>query len=544
VARPLAFATAVAVALLAVSGAGGAATQQAPKRGGTVTIATPEHLEPACLNPFVDSCSRGYVEGVLAGAFVVTPDAIHRPNLARGKVVSKQPPTLIYDIRPEARWSDGTPVTARDFEFTHQEIVRQRPETEAGHLDIVRSVRAIDAKTVKVVLRTPHADWRNDLFTVVLPRHALSGRNFGSLWQNAIDNPRTRAPIGSGPFLVERFDRGRQLVLRRNPRYWGSHLAYLDRLVYRFTAPGGAADALRRGEVDMIDPGPRLFQAEALELRQERAPGIKVITSLDSSWEHFDIQMGPTGNPALRIRRVRQALAYGIDREEIVRVVGKLIGGPDVRPKLLDSVVSLANAPYYEPNWKGYRYRPVHARRLLERAGCRRGADNIYVCGGHRLSLRLLTSAGSEHRKRSAELARDQLRRVGVEVIVGFVPPTSLSPAILSRDWDLFQFGWIGGASTAGPLGLYGCQQSQNHNGYCDRLVTGDLDQATRILDDRRRLQLLNKIDARLARVVPAIPLYQGTSLFAFKATVRGIVRNGVSSFTSNAEDWWLAQPR
>lgn len=539
-ARGVALAVAVVVSLLPVSGAGGAGAQT-PKRGGTLVIATPEHLEPACLNPFVDSCSQlRYLVGVLAGAFELTPGPTYRSDLATGTVTSRQPHTLVYDIRPEARWSDGTPVTARDFVFTHQAIVRYRPELEGEHLARVRSVRELDAKTVKVVLRTPWADWRN-LFDVVLPHRALSGQDLRRLWQTAIDNPKTGAPIGSGPFLVDRFERGRQLVLRRNPRYWGPHPAYLDRIVYRFTTPGDAADALRRGEVDMIDPGPRLFQAEALELREERARGIRVITSLDSTWEHFDIQMGSRGHPALRVRRVRQALAYGIDREEIVRVVRELTGDRDVQPEPLDSVVSLTNGPYYEPNWRGYRYRPEQARRLLERAACRRGADRIYVCAGARLSLRLVTSAGSEHRKRSAELAQEQLRRVGVEVILSFVPPTFLRPSIESRDWDLFQFGWIVTASTAGPLSLYGCQQPQN-NGYCDRLVTRDLDQATRILDDQRRLRLLNKVDARLATAVPAIPLYQGTSLFAFKATVRGVIRrNGVSSYTWNAENWWLA---
>ncbi|HLG08305.1 MAG TPA: ABC transporter substrate-binding protein [Gaiellaceae bacterium] len=538
-ARGAALAAAVAVSLLAVAGAGGAGAQT-PKRGGTVVIAAPAHFEPACLNPLVDSCSPRFLDGVLAGAYEVMPAATYRPDLASGKVAARQPFTLLYRIRPEARWSDGARVTAGDFEFTHQAILRLRPELQDVHLDMVRSVRALDAKTVRVVLRAPFADWR-ELFPWVLPRHALAGQDLRSLWQNAIDNPKTGAPIGSGPFLVDRLDRGgRQFVLRRNPRYWGPHLAYLDRIAHHFIRPEDVADALRQGEVDMIDPGPRLLQAVALELHQERAPGIRVLPVLDSSWEHFDIRMGSGGHPALRIRLVRQALAYGIDREEIARVIGELTGGRDARPEPLDSVVFLANSRYYQSNWRGYRYRPEQARRLLERGGCRRGADSIYICAGERLSLHLVTSAGAEHRRRSAELAKAQLRRVGVEVILGFVPPTLLGTALSGGDFDLFQFGWIGGASTSGPADVFGCQQPSNFTGYCDRLVTRDLDQATRILDDQRRVRLLNKVDARLATAVPAIPLYQTTSLFAFNATVRGVVRNGVGRFTWNAEDWWL----
>ena len=76
--------------------------------------------------------------------------------------------------------------------------------------------------------------------------------------------------------------------------------------------------------------------------------------------------------------------------------------------------------------------------------------------------------------------------------------------------------------------------------GYCDRLMTRDLVQVDRIVDDRRRVGLLNRIDVRLAKAVPSIPLFQHTGLFAFRATVRGVVANGVGSFAWNAENWWL----
>src|SRR5687768_12523549 len=115
-ARLPALAAAIAVSLLAVSGAGGA-PEQTPKRGGTVyTINT----EPSCLNPLV--CGGViYVQQVLEGAFEVGPHLVYRPNLvSRVTVESKRPFALTYHIRPEARWSDGVPVTASDFRFTQE----------------------------------------------------------------------------------------------------------------------------------------------------------------------------------------------------------------------------------------------------------------------------------------------------------------------------------------------------------------------------------------------------------------------------------------
>ncbi len=541
VTRPIALLAAIAVALLAVSGAGGAASQQTPKRGGTVVFAIPQHLEPACLNPYLGACSSGYLDAVLLGAFEETPDATLQPSLASAEIAGAEPFTLRYRIQPEARWNDGTPVTARDFVFTHRTILRYRQELEPGlyqdHLARVRSLRALDSKTVLVVLRDRYVDWRF-LFPWVLPQHALAGQEFEELWRNGIDNPRTAAPIGTGPFLVERFERGKQLVLRRNPRYWGPHRAYLDRIVIRYLAPEDAGEALRRGEVDMIDAVYPIMQPAALELRRQSAAGIKVVTVLQEAWEHFDIRIGAGGHPALKNPLVRQALAYGIDRVEIARAV-RFIGETDPRSEPLDSVVFPADSRYYQASWKRYRYRPQEARRLLERAGCRRGGDGMYVCAGQRLSLRFVAPT-VERRIRIVQLAQAQLRRVGVEVVPVYGAVAAVfGPVLQHGDFDFIVFGWITGASTSGPFDVFGCQAQHNYTGYCDRLVTRDLNQATRILDDDRRVQLLNRIDARLAKAVPAIPLFQTAGLIAFDASIRGVTTEG--SLMWNAENWWLA---
>ena len=549
VGRPLAVVAAVAVSLLAVSGAGGAATQQAPKRGGTLVITTPTQGEPACLNPFVDDCAflgpldRGLSE-VLAGAFDVEPDATFRPQLIiRADIVSRKPFTLVYHIRPEARWSDGVPVTASDFVFTHRMILEHRPGVEFEYPSYVKLIRPLDAKTFRLVMRSPYPDWRF-FFTVVLPRHALAGRDLETVWKDAIDNPRTGAPIGSGPFLVGSWERGKQLVLVRNPRYWGEHAAYLNRIALRFLPVEDAAESLRRGEADMINPSSRVMQAESLELRRQPAPGISVRTVALDSIEHFDIRIGEGGHPALRNRLVRQALAYGIDRDEIARSAGRLDLGSGVAVEPQDSVVFLSNNPYYRPSWRGYRYRPDRARQLLEQAGCRRGQDPIYSCGGDRLRLRFTTIAGVKTRERTLELVQGQLRQAGVEVVPVYAPFGSFFDLVYGGEFDLALYSWGVGASTAGPGDTFECQKPDNTTGYCDRLVTRDLDQATRIVDRGRRIRLLNRVDPRLARAVPVIPLYQEGRVFAQRGTLRGLIPNGTGRFTWNAEDWWLAEQR
>ena len=146
----------LAVSLLAVSGAGGAETQT-PSRGGAVVVAVDATQEPACLNPLLARCFFKPGTRVLPGAFEVGPDLTYRPDLvSRVDVVSRSPQTLVYHIRPQAQWSDGQPLTARDFLFTFRVFTNPKLELSpapAGDFGGMRRVEPVDSKTLRVVLR-------------------------------------------------------------------------------------------------------------------------------------------------------------------------------------------------------------------------------------------------------------------------------------------------------------------------------------------------------------------------------------------------------
>lgn len=537
-ARRLVLAVALVAALLPVSGAGGA-DEQAPKRGGTVIV--PGLFqgvgEPACLNPFRSCGGTDHIEEVLEGAFELGPDRA-RPSLVTRVEFTRTPPfTLTYFIRPEARWSDGVAITARDFVFTHKAIRRLSEPTATAHLDKVRSVRRVDAKTVKVVLKERLSSWKRDLFGVVLPYHVLRGEALRSAWTDDIDNPKTGESIGSGPFLVERWDRGEQLVLRRNPSYWGAHTAYLNRLVIRFGIDD-PVEELRRGALHVYQV--RLALDPEAARRVLRLPGIESRYAFGVRWEHLELRMAAGGHPALRDttsgKLVRRALAYGIDRQAILRGV---FGEFALRMRPAESAVFLPTSPFYRLNWSRYRYRPEDARRLLERAGCQRGADRIYECAGERLALRFVANSGSRARSRVIELAQEQLRRIGVEIEPRYAPGSVVQGQIIpGGEWDLWVIAYFYGPDV--PVdGAFRCQGPQNVTGYCQRLATRELDQATRILDPAESARAANRADVQMARDVPVIPLWHDPSVWAFRSTLRGFAP-AENIVAWNAENWWL----
>jgi peptide/nickel transport system substrate-binding protein len=528
-----ALAAAIAASLLAVSGAGGT-TAQTPNLGGTIVFAGV--FEPACLNQLVLRCTNSSqdvtfaLEKVLLPAFDVDARFKYRPRLVTRVTVSHGPPvTLTYYIRPEARWSDGVPVTAADFLFTHAARLALRssldPYARAALLH-VRSVTAVDDKTVRVTLRSPFSGWQT-LFPNVLPRHVLRGVDLSKIWLDHIDDPKTGAPIGSGPFLVESLERGHELTLIRNPRYWGPHLARVDRLVIRYDVDD-PVDPLLQGDLDIA----RIFPSEVPALRSE--PDVRVTAPPSSGYEHFAFRLGSGGHPALRNPFVRRALAYSIDRAAILRALGR----PNRRA--LQSVVYLVQSPYHRANWARYRPRPALARSLFARAGCRRGADGIYSCGGRRLSLRFVTSAGFPTRQTVLATVQAQLRRVGVEVVATYVSNSAFVPRVLpSGRFDVALFGFQFDPNAAGVATIYGCGGRDNYTGYCSRRVSRELARASRMLEGTAQARVLNDADRKIASDVPVLPLYQLAPPTAVRRSVKEFVQLPYNPL-ADAENWWL----
>jgi ABC-type transport system substrate-binding protein len=230
-------------------------------------------------------------------------------------------------------------------------------------------------------------------------------------------------------------------------------------------------------------------------------------------------------------------LAYGLDRQAIVSAV---YGGYLPKWKPSESAVLLDASRDYRPNWSIYQYRPALARRLLGQAGCRLGTDVIEVCDGERLSLRFVTTTGGNRRRIALDLAQRQLGRIGIEITPTYVVGSALFSQVLPRgNYDVALFTWFYSPDVGGASDIYRCGGPLNFTGYCQRIVTRDLDQADRILDPAQRARVLNRADREMAKDVPVIPLWNEPAATTVRSTVRGVVPC-FPSLIWHAENWWL----
>ena len=370
-------------------------TDTTDRGGGDVVFAL--EAEPEILNvhlPAENNTLPLLVNApVLLGAFRVNPDFEYEPVLVEDATVAERPFTVTYRIRDEAVWDDGTPVSGDDFAFTWRTYTDPDNEmtTRVGY-QLITEAEVIDPKTVSFTFRKPFAAWR-ELFFQVLPEHVLAETNFNRVWDEELT-------ASNGPFAFESWDQGNQLTLVRNDRYWGKSPA-LDRIVFRFIAVGNsAAQALRAGEADVIDPRPTATIVEQLG----NMAGVVSDVDTGPAWEHlaFSLNHPPLDQPA-----VRRAIAHGIDRGMITREVLQPVH-PDLAP--LDSVVYVSNQPQYRPTWADeLAYDPQESLRLLTAAGCERGDDGIFSCDGQRLSFRYATLSGDLRRQEFFEIIQAQL---------------------------------------------------------------------------------------------------------------------------------------
>ena len=323
----LALAAAIAVSLLAVSGAGGAGVQT-PKRGGTVVFG---HVAPSRRVSIRSSCAVALdLSAVGTSSRPAFAVASRSPRCEATDLVSSVDVTTDAALHahvphpPGGRWSDGVPVTARDFVFTH-DAIRKLPDGSgsptARHPRRVRAVSAVDAKTVRVVLRSRFAGWRG-LFTHVLPLARPPRRGLLDRLERRDPQSRRRAGrSGAARSSSRAGSAGEQITFVRNPRYWRTHtrLPRPARRPLRRQCRGGTepAEWLRTGRA-------RLSLRSALHHRRagsgdSRRSAGSVLLAGRTSWEHLDIRIGRRGAPGARGKRVRQALAYGIDRVAIAR---------------------------------------------------------------------------------------------------------------------------------------------------------------------------------------------------------------------------------
>ncbi|MFY0743070.1 ABC transporter substrate-binding protein [Solibacillus silvestris] len=374
----------------------------APKSGGTYTILTP--ADPDMLDPHRQSSIYTHMLAGLVYNKLVTyetgPDAAYTdynvvPDLAERWEVSDDGKTYTFHLR-EAYWHDVEPVngrqlTAQDVVSTMERIINL-PGHQAALLSVVESIVAQDDQTVVFTLKQPFAPFLNFManhFMWILPKEAIDGKV--DLATDA---------IGTGPFMLEKWEDNVQATYKKNPNYYEEGKPYLDEIIYKVVPEQGSRiAAFRTGQADSIGG----LSPEEITQLQKTNPNIKIFEALFATQEQLYMNMEREPFTDLRVRK---AISMAVDRKSMVKAIygGGETSGP-VNPSLGDWALPL------EEREKLLSYNPEEAKKLLAEAGYPNGFDTTMM----------VTNGYGEQLVRVAQWVAEDLRNVGINVEIEVV---------------------------------------------------------------------------------------------------------------------------
>ncbi len=486
--------------------------------------------EPDTLNPMLSNEADELNFSHLYMSYLVENDDRNRtipeiaqevPTLVNGGI-SRDLRTITYYLRPNVRWQDGAPLTARDVVFSYREIVDRRNNvaTRVGYEE-VQSIRAAGDRTVVVRLRRRFAPFIQYFFGpqgvgAIMPEHLLEGKaDLNHIAYNEL-------PVGSGPFRVVRWNRGDSVVLDANPLYWRGR-PHIDRLIYRIIPDANTRlQVLRTGEADAY------FDVDPELLPQVRSiPGVRVaLTPVnDLHLLRFNLR-----DPALRDPNVRTAIALAVDRRTLVTAATHDSG-------LIVNADQPINGWAYDAAAPSLRYDPAAARRLLR---------------GRSLDLTLAIApqiiAGSSE---VATIVQEDLRRVGIRATIKqypsgmFYAPAAEGGVLAGGRFALAYDAWWVLGSDPDDSWNVGCAQlppaGLNYSWWCDSAADAAGRDALATVDRSRRTADYAIVQRAIARELPFFTLWQVQIPNAYRAYVKGIAPAPFGSTFWNAWEWTIA---
>jgi peptide/nickel transport system substrate-binding protein len=421
------------------------------------------------------------------------------------------PQTLVFTLRHDAKFQDGTAVTTDDVVYTYRTILD--PKLNARFRTLYEPIASVDATgpdQVTFKLKAPYAPLLSYMDLGIVPKHlAEAGRDLST------------DPVGSGPFRFVRWDRGSRIVLAANDEYFGGR-PKLDELDIVLVPDNTArAQAFEAGDLDIIMSP--LSPQDVNRLAGEKRFTHVALPGIAITYLNFN-----TKNPVLADPAVRRAIAMLTDQQT---VIGQIYGGID---RAATSLLIPSLKWSYTPDIRQPGFDPEGAAKLLAQAGWHKGADNILARDGQKLSFTLSTHSEDPNRVQTVEFLQNTLQQAGMDAKVSVSDWPAFIGNTQTGKYDLAFFGWT--MLVDPDRAMYSelhSGGSLNFGNYASAELDAALDRGRNVSDVNARAQAYQDAAKIIARDLPYYVMgYAGMDSFAdakapgFKPDARGYLRS------------------
>lgn len=450
------------------------------------------------------------------------PDLRPSPGVASHWEVSGDGLRYTFHLRPQARWSNGEPVTAHDFVFSYRRMLtpgfgaenaymlHELRGAEAFHngseTDFATvGVKALADHTLELELHRPvpyflsllaHPSW--------YPVHPGTILRFGSAEQRGTRWTRPGNHVSNGPFQLEDWSLAAEIVLERNPHYWDADSVSLRTLrFFPIVNPNTEERAFRTGQLHVTYQVPL---SRVAELLADQAPELRADPDLGTYYYAFNTRV-----PPLNDARVRQALSLAIDRQVIVEKIrqrGEAVARGFVPP---------GTAGYTGPGTVAENV--AQARELLAQAGFPGGAGLP--------ELELLYNESETHRLIAEAVQARWQEVLGVRISLRNMEWKALLEARRRGAFQILRAGWIGDYNDPQTfLGLWTGVSGNNHTGWQNATYDALLSAAGQSQDRAQRFELFREAEALLLAEAPLAPVFHYNRVYLLRPEVEGWLPN------------------
>ena len=484
--------------------------ESGPQYGGTLTVTDFAFTDVKSLDPHVVGAAgeMRHIENMYNGLLRYKEGSYGEVegDLAKSFSVSEDNKTYTFNLYENVTFHNGDPLTSADVKYSIERIIDE--EVRASFFDQLESIETPDENTVVIKLNQPVAPFTTFLANpmIAIVNKNIVEENGGSL---------ATADAGSGPFMLESWQKDQQMTLVKFDGYFEEGLPYLDSVVFKPISEDSARNtALRTGEIDLIL---QITPKDAMTLESESSI---VIDSVPGSyWEYIGMNMrdGP-----LAVKEVRQAIANGINREEMNQAIK--FGEATV---LTGSMIPPGHWAYADLN--------MYPDQNLEKA------KSLLKVGGYPdgFDVEMIVLSNSDIAISAAQMAKQQLAPLGINITVNALESSVYFEKLGSGDFELTEIGWVGFVDPDEFLyNIFYTDQKWNQQGYSNSEFDALLDEGRTTLDQNKRKEIYYEAQKILAEDAPMAFLYVNNQISAYQDYVKGFDVNATVTLKSLKNTW------
>jgi peptide/nickel transport system substrate-binding protein/microcin C transport system substrate-binding protein len=511
-------------------------------QGGTFAInisAEPETLNPITSTDGYASQVQAYIMDSLMGIDPETYEPV--PGLAEKSEISKDGKTFTFTLRKGLTFDDGKPLTTEDVKFSFDAIFD--PKYNAAHMrpyyENIEKAEIVSPEVIKFTAKTKYFDNFKVVATMtIVPKHVYGDAAVGSKLNKTI--------TGSGPYKLEKYDKGQSIVLVKNKSWWGYSDPSMkgrwnfERIRIRFLKDSNIAiEALKKGDIDEhpLTPeeyvkkttGPEFGKTVIKVKTQNQAP---------KQWSYIGWNLR---RPLFADKNVRLALYKLINRDEMIQKFRYGMALPVPGPWYPQSV-------YADPNVKPVKFDPKAAVELLKKEGWTDSDKDGYldkVVDGKKTNLSFTLTYANKDSEKYWVMYQSDLRKVGIDMKLQLLDWNALLKNLDESKFDAIAMSWGGGSVDMDPKQIWHSSSAvkggSNFIGYKNAEVDKLIDEGRAELDKKKRIGIYRKIYAKIAADVPYAFLWCDRDALYARSSRIGVVKD-TYTYAIGEEYWWMAK--